>query len=140
MNIPSLPLESLPVEIRMLAWAIVLGIVQLLLAASASTAQRGGKWNVSARDGTAPPLSGVAARLDRALRNFLETFGFFAAAALAVVLSQRGDAQSALGAHLYFWSRLLYVPLYAAGVPVVRSLVWTVSMVGIALVLWPLFG
>jgi len=133
-------LESLPVEIRMLAWAVVLGIVQLLAAAGASTAQRGGKWNVGARDGTPPPLTGVAARLDRAWRNFLETFAFFAAAALAVVLSQRGDAQSALGAQLYFWSRLVYVPLYALGVPVVRSLVWTVSMVGIALVLWPLFG
>ena len=132
--------ESMPVEITLLAWATALGIVQLLLAASASTAQRGGKWNVSARDGTPPPLTGVAARLDRAFRNFLDSFAFFAAAVLAVVVSGQADAHSALGAQLYFWARLVYVPLYAAGVPVVRSLVWTVSLVGIVLVLWPLFS
>lgn len=131
---------SLPVELRMLAWTIVLGLVQLLVAAGAATAQRGGKWNVGPRDGSPPPLAGVAGRLDRALRNLLETFAFFAAAVLAVVAAQRTDAHSALGVQLYFWARVLYVPLYAAGVPVVRSLVWSVSMVGIVLVLWPLFA
>ncbi|HYG05836.1 MAG TPA: MAPEG family protein [Stenotrophomonas sp.] len=126
------------IEMRMLAWAIVLGFVQLLLAAGAMTAQRGAKWNASARDGTPPPLVGVAGRLDRAFRNFLETFAFFAAAVLAVVLAQRTDAHTALGAQVYFWARVLYIPLYAAGIPYVRSLVWTISMIGIVLVLWPL--
>lgn len=128
------------IEIRMLGWAIVLGFLQLLLAAATMTAQRGGKWNASARDGTPPPLTGIAGRLDRAFRNFLETFAFFAAAVVAVVLVQRQDAHTALGAQLYFWARVVYVPLYAAGIPYVRSLVWAVAMVGVVLVLWPLLG
>lgn len=128
------------IEIRMLAWAVVLGIVQLLLASTTMTAQRGTRWNASARDGTPAPLTGVAARLERALHNFLETFAFFAAAALAVVLTQRADAHTALGAQLYFWARVVYVPLYAAGIPYVRSLVWLVSMAGIVMVLWPLLA
>ena len=126
------------IEMRMLAWSIVLGFVQLLLAATTMTMQRGSKWNASARDGTPPPLVGVAGRLDRAFRNFLETFPFFAAAVLAVVWAQRLDGYTALGAQLYFWARVVYIPLYAAGIPYVRSLVWAIAMIGVVLVLWPL--
>jgi len=126
------------IELRMLAWAVVLGIVQLLLASATMTMQRGTKWNASARDGSPAPLTGVAARLDRAFRNFMETFAFFAAAVLAVAWAQRLDSHTALGAQLYFWARVVYIPLYAAGIPYVRSLVWLVSMAGIVMVLWPL--
>lgn len=128
----------MPTEIQMLAWAMVLGIVQLLLAAVAMTRQRGLKWNASARDGQPAPLTGVAARLDRAMRNFLETFPFFAAAALAVAVTDSTSAASVLGAQLYFWARLVYVPLYAFGVPYLRSLVWAVSLWGILQMLWAL--
>ena len=39
------------------------------------------------------------------------------------------------GAQLYFWARVLYVPLYAVGLPLVRSLVWNVATLGIILLL-----
>ena len=112
------------IEIQMLGWAIVLGLVQVMIAAGAVTRERGLAWNASARDGVPPPPGPLAARLQRAQANFLETFPFFAAAALAV--------------QLYFWARLVYVPLYAAGIPYVRSLVWVVSLLGIVLLLWRL--
>lgn len=131
--------ESLPIEIRMLAWTVVLGLIHLFAAAALMTRQRGMQWNASARDGAPTPLTGVAGRLERAQRNFLETFPFFAAAALAVVLTGRGDAMTALGAQLYFWARVAYVPLYAAGIPYVRSLVWVASVAGLLLVLIGLF-
>lgn len=125
-------------ELQMLAWSIVLGIAQLLLADAFMTAQRGLSWNVGARDGVAEPLTGVAARVDRAWRNFLETFPFFAAAVLAVSLSGRGNDATALGAQVYFWARVLYVPAYAAGIPYLRSLIWAVSLWGVLQMLWAL--
>lgn len=131
--------NRMSIETTMLVWAIVLGLVQIGLAATLSTQQRGLGWNVGARDGTPAPLTGVAGRLDRAAKNFLETFPFFAAAVLAVMFTQRGDAQSALGAQMYFWARLVYVPLYAAGIPYLRTLVWVVSLAGLLMVLKPLF-
>ncbi|HVK50377.1 MAG TPA: MAPEG family protein [Pseudoxanthomonas sp.] len=130
----------MPLELKMLAWAVVLGLLQLILAATFSTAQRGARWNASARDGEVRPLQGVAARLDRAWRNFMETFPFFAALALAVVVSERANADTALGAQLYLWSRVVYVPIYAAGIPYLRTLVWVVSMVGLLQMLWGLLG
>ncbi|QQP99973.1 MAPEG family protein [Lysobacter enzymogenes] len=125
-------------ELQMLAWAVALGIVHLLVAAAFMTAQRGVRWNASARDGTPPPLTGTAARIDRAWRNYLETFPLFAALALAVVVAGRGNDHTALAAQLYFWARLAYVPVYAAGIPYLRSAVWAVSLWGILQLLWAL--
>ncbi len=85
-----------------------------------------------------PPPGPLAGRLQRAQSNFMETFPFFAAAVLAVVLTQRQDGMTAVAVQLYFWARLIYLPLYAAGVPYVRSLVWLVSLLGIVMLLWAL--
>lgn len=126
-------------ELQMLAWAIVLGLVHLMLDAGMKTSERGLAWNASARDGDARPLGPVAGRINRSWSNFLETFPMFAAAVLAVVLAERTGEGTALGAQLYFWARLAYIPAYAAGIPYVRSLIWAVSLAGIVLVLSGLF-
>ena len=66
-------------ELNMLALSIVLGLVQIVLASHTASLQRGYPWTASSRDEAAPPLTGVAGRLERALDNFAETFPLFAA-------------------------------------------------------------
>jgi uncharacterized MAPEG superfamily protein len=122
-------------DLAMLVASCVLCLVQIVIASHASSLQRGYRWTASARDTEMPPLTGIAGRLERASRNFLETFPVFVAAVLLVHLLGRQGVLSAWGAVLYFISRLIYLPLYAAGVPIVRSLVWNVAFVGIVLVL-----
>lgn len=129
----------MPVELKMLGWSIVLGLVYLVFATTLSLMQRGMTWNASNREETVP-LSGLAARADRASRNFLETFAFFAAAVLVVVVGQHTNGQTALGAQLYFWARVVYLPVYAIGIPYLRTLVWAASVVGLVMVLSGLFG
>lgn len=119
------------IELTVLAWTLVLGLLQIGVAAAAMTHQRGLGWNVSARDGQAAALTGVAARLDRASKNFLETFPFFVAAVLAVVVAQKTSADTALGVQLYFWARVAYVPIYAAGIPYLRTAVYGVAIWGL---------
>lgn len=119
------------IELEMLAWSILLGLAHVLIGATLSTQQRGLKWNASARDGMAAPLTGIAARVDRATRNFLETFVFFAAAVLAVVVAQKTSSWTALGAQVYFWARLVYLPVYTAGIPYLRTLAWAVGLYGL---------
>lgn len=123
----------------MLALSVVLGIVQIVVASHAASLQRGYRWTAGPRDGEVEPLRGVAGRLDRALRNFLETFPLFAAAVLAAHVSDAHGALTEWGARLYFWARVAYVPLYAAGIPLIRSLVWNVATVGILLLVAALF-
>jgi uncharacterized MAPEG superfamily protein len=127
------------VELTMLGWSVLLGFVYVFLAALLGTHQRGLKWNASNRDGEPQPLTGFAARAARANQNFLETFGFFAAAVLAVVVAQHTTPHTALGAKIYFWARLAYLPIYVIGIPYVRTAVWALSFWGILQVLEALF-
>ena len=76
----------------------------------------------------------MAGRLDRALRNFVETFALFAAVVLVAYVTDTHNALTEWGARLYFWGRVAYVLLYAAGVPLIRSLVWNVATIGIVLI------
>jgi uncharacterized MAPEG superfamily protein len=127
-------------ELVLLALSIVLGFVHIVLASHGASWQRGYRWTASARDESVPPLEGIAGRLARASQNFLETFPFFAAAILAAHASGREGALTLWGAHLYVWARLVYLPLYAFGVPLVRSLVWNVAALGIFLIVAALLG
>jgi uncharacterized MAPEG superfamily protein len=122
-------------EIQMLGWSVALGLIYVFVAAGIVTSQRGLKWNAGNRDGEAKPLSELAARAARASGNFLETFGFFAALVLALAVTQQSTPHTVLGAELYFWARLVYLPVYLIGIPYLRSLVWTVSLCGILLLL-----
>ena len=123
------------IEIQMLCWSAVLGLVQLVIATSLALKDQGPVYNVSPRDAAPPPVSLVTGRLQRAFQNFRETFVYFAVAVLVVTLLNKTNAHTALGAQLYFWARLVYVPVYAAGLPVARTAIWTASIVGLVMVL-----
>ncbi|MDE3114244.1 MAG: MAPEG family protein [Pseudomonadota bacterium] len=122
-------------ELAMLAAACLLCLLQIVIASHAASLQRGYRWTASSRDAEVPALTGVAGRLERALRNFLETFPVFVAAVLLVHVLGRESALSEWGAGLYVSARLVYLLLYAAGVPLIRSLIWNVAFVGIILLL-----
>jgi uncharacterized MAPEG superfamily protein len=126
------------VELKMLGWSVVLGLVYVMVAATLMTQQRGLKWNASARDGETKPLTGVAARASRASWNFLETFPFFAALVLAIVVAQKNTPHTELGTELYFWARVAYLPIYLLGIPYLRTLVWALSLIGMLHLLPPL--
>lgn len=122
-------------ELTILAWTLVLALVQILLTAQLRTQETGLKYNMSARDGQAPPPRPVTARLQRAQANLFETLPLFAAAVLiAHVAGLEGDL-TLWGCWLYLLARIVYLPLYAFGVPMLRSLVWAVSLVGLVMVI-----
>ena len=123
------------IEIQILCWAAGLGLAQLVIATTLATKDQGLAYNMSARDTPAPPVSPLSARMLRAFGNFRETFVYFAVAVLVVTALGKTSANSALGAQIYFWARLIYVPVYAAGIPVVRTLIWATSIVGLVMVL-----
>lgn len=127
------------IDLTMLAATLVLAFVQILLFDFARTAQYGLKWNVGPRDAATPPLSPFAGRLQRAQNNLFETLPLFVGAVLVAHVAGKADAQTSLGAQVYFWGRVAYVPLYAFGVTGLRSLVWIVSVAGLGMIVARLF-
>jgi uncharacterized MAPEG superfamily protein len=127
------------VEFIFLALTLALALVQIGAAGMARTAELGAKWNAGPRDEPAPPPGPLAGRLNRAQANLLETLPLFAAAVLMAEVADQTGVLTLWGSGLYFFGRLVYVPLYALGVPYVRSLVWLVATGGLVMVIVSLF-
>ncbi len=121
-------------ELTLLAWAVVLGLAHAVATGQFATMQNGLAYNMGPRD-EGKTLTGIGARVQRAFANYMQTFPFFAAAVLIAHVAGRHSWLTVTGAHLYFWARLVYVPLYAAGIPVVRTVAFLVATLGIVLVL-----
>lgn len=122
-------------EYQMLIWSVILGLAMLVIHVLAAIKARGMIWAFSPRDSVEAPLPGTAGRLDRAFYNFLETFPFFAAAVLLAGTLGIHSSLTVWGASLYFWARVAYLPIYALGLPMVRTGIWGVSVAGIVMIL-----
>ena len=129
------------IEFTMLGLTIALALVNIFWAGNVRTKQYGTEWNMGARDEAMPPLNPLAGRLLRAQANLFETLPLFVAALLGAAALDRLGWKTEVGATLYFVGRLIYLPLYAAGVPKIRTLIWAVALVGLVLCWWALmFG
>ena len=127
-------------EMQILFCAILLGIIQLFLAVITGVQSAGLAWAAGPRDEARANPGKIAGRLERAFENFLETFPLFAAAVLLAHALDKSTHASVIGAQIYIWARVLYVPAYVIAMPFVRTLIWTASLIGILIVLavlWP---
>ncbi len=123
-------------DTTILVLAAILTWLMLITASALRTRvlQKGGaKRAVGPRDDLGEP-SVIGARADRAARNMLENFVLFVALIVAVHFTGKVNAQVQLGANIFFWSRLAYWPAYLVHMPWVRSVVWIVSIVGLAMI------
>jgi len=118
-------------EITVLGLSGLLLLVHVFVAAHYKTRQYGVDWNMGARDEELPPLNDFAGRLERARGNFLETLPLAIIALGGVVVAEKATALTALAAWVWLGSRAIYLPLYWAGVPKVRTLVWGAGLVAL---------
>jgi uncharacterized MAPEG superfamily protein len=130
----------MPIELKIAALGALLLFIHIFVAIRFKTGQYGRTWNVGARDEALPAPNAMTGRAARAQANFQETFPIAIVALLGVVAAGRTSEWTALGGWIWLGARVVYLPLYLAGVPVVRTIVWTVSMVGLGIVIWPLLA
>lgn len=130
----------MPVEIRIAAYGALLLFVHIFVATRYKTAQYGRAWNVGARDEDLPPADVMTGRTARAQANYAETFPIAIVALLGVVVAERTNQYTAIGGWLWLGARIAYLPLYMSGVKVVRTLAYTLSIVGLAMVIWRLLA
>ncbi len=120
-------------DLHLLVWAIALTLVQTVIAAVGALLQVGLPTLAGNRDAM-PVITGWAGRAVRAQRNMLENLVLFAGLVLVAAATNHANASTALGAQLFFWARLVYVGVYIAGIPWVRTGVFAVSVVGLVLI------
>ncbi|MCV9966069.1 MAPEG family protein [Pararhizobium sp. BT-229] len=119
--------------IALLAWSVVLLVFHVSLQGVMSTLELGSAWNAGPRDVERKPSGKLAGRSARASANFQETYPAFIGLALALEIAGDPTGWGLAGAWAWIVFRIVYIPLYLAGVPYVRSLVWLGSLAGLLL-------
>jgi len=122
--------------VQALIWSAVLTLVMALVASAlrAKVWEPGGVAAAFGNREDLPPAIGMAGRAERATRNQLEAMAMFLALVLAASIAGKA-AQAAYGATIFFWARLVYWPVYLAGIVYLRTLVWFVSLYGLFLII-----
>ena len=125
-------------ELTYLFYAVILLVAHIIVQATFSDLSKGLGWALGPQD-EPRDQSPIASRVQRALRNYLETFPAFAALAIMMTITEQATDLSALGAAIYFWARVAYIPCFASGIPLIRSVAWFTAMGGLVLMMIPFF-
>lgn len=124
----------MPVELKILGYAGLLQFLQFIIMAIPVNLQLGVAYTGGNRD-EQQQATGVPGRLKRALDNHFEGLILFMIAVLLVVLGEAGNSLTERCAWVYLWARILYVPAYASGIFLVRSLIWSVGFIATMIML-----
>ena len=118
-----------------LVYATILTFVAILLGAFLRNREwtaEGLKAGLGNRDDL-PEETPLGGRAQRAAQNSIEALVLFTP--LALVANAQGPAPEALlGAQVFFFARLAYLPVYLMGIIYLRSLIWAVGVFGLALI------
>ncbi len=117
--------------VMLVAWSVVLLAVHIGLQSIPATLELGSAWNAGPRDEQKKPSGVFAGRADRAFANFRETYPAFIGLALSLAIVGDLTGWGLTGAWMWLVCRIVYIPLYLAGIPYVRSLVWLGSLAGL---------
>ena len=123
--------------LQLVAYMTVLTWVSIMAAAFLRNREwtlDGMKIGLSNRDQLPEPTP-LGGRAVRAAANTVENFVLFLALALTAHAAGMGE-EATDGAQVFFWARLVYLPVYWAGITYVRSLVWGIGIAGLAMMLF----
>ena len=127
--------------LHVVVWTTVLTFVSIMAAAILRNREwtlEGMRIGLSNRDAM-PEATPHGARAVRAAENTKENFLLFLAVAL-VAYAAGADERALLGAQVFFWARVVYLPVYWAGITYLRSLVWAIGIAGLAMMLKATLG
>ncbi len=129
------------VDLTMLTYSVALYLVMVLLPPVLRSKgwTPGGVQALAGNRDALPEASAMAGRAQRASVNMLEAMIMFAPLVLTARAAAIPDAQTALGAQIFFFARVAYLPIYVIGIPYLRTLVWMVGLVGMGMIASALF-
>jgi uncharacterized MAPEG superfamily protein len=117
-------------ELAVINWALIVAASLIKAKAWKPSGMRTAMGN---RD-DAEDCTGFPARTDRAARNMLENMVLFTALVVAASAGGVSSPDVELGARIFFWARVVYIPVYMVGIPVARTAVWAISIIGMGMI------
>ncbi len=124
-------------ELICLELSVIWWVVHVLCQAVTARGEFGDAYLFSPRDANVTAKGLVCGRATRALRNYVENLVPFVALDLALIVTQHAGG---LGATLWIIGRVIYLPIYLAGIPYIRTAAWLLSIVGLLMMLGRLMG
>ena len=124
-------------DLKYLLFSVILTFVQVVIAAALANQVVGLPTLAGNREGLGE-LPGMAGRAKRAHLNMVENLVLFAALVLVAAVGGKANAMTAMGAMIFFWARLGYAVVYLIGIPWLRTVLWFVSVIGMAIIAWQL--
>lgn len=67
--------------------------------------------------------------------NMLENLAIFTALVAALHFAGKASTQAQRGANIFLWARVAYWPVYVTGITYLRTAIWFVSTIGLAMML-----
>ncbi len=113
-------------ELNILALYGLYTCVILILKVTGATGQLGMGYLLSSRD-EARTLTGITARLDRALTNSVTAMALFAPAILILHAKGAFGDSTLTAARAFLIARIFYVPAYGMGITGIRTLLWLIG-------------
>lgn len=122
------------VELLMLVYSAVLFLVVILMQAGLAISQNGLMTQAGSRDNLPEPTV-LRKRMQRLTGNIQENLVMFAIVVLVAHAAGVSNDTTALGATIFFYARVAHAIVYAFGWPMIRPLLYFVSLYGLVVIL-----
>lgn len=126
-------MNGISVELEMLLFSAILFVVQTLISAVSNTLRNGIGWGLGNRDEETTE-GAWEGRAKRAYKNMGESLLPFTCVVLIVQTAGLSGELSALGATVFFYSRISHAIFYLAGIRFLRTLAYFGGLVGMGMI------
>jgi len=126
------------IELTMLFWSTLLTFILILIPAAEAIHRNGAAAQAGPRDDLPEPPT-FNKRATRLSKNMQENMILFAALVLTAHAAGVSTENTALGAQIFFYARLLHAPIYLMGIDKIRPVMWFAGVIGMGMLAAALF-
>jgi uncharacterized MAPEG superfamily protein len=125
-------------ELTYLTWSVVIVLGYLVVQVLEQIARNGLVVALTYQTDKEKPIGVLMQRFNASFSNFLVSYPAFISLVVIIALTNSSSDLTALGAAIWFWARIAHIPAHVSGLPVIRTLVWAISIAGLVMMLYPL--
>jgi uncharacterized MAPEG superfamily protein len=127
-------------ELTYLTWSVVIVLGYLVVQVLEQIARNGLVVALTYQTDKEKPIGVLMQRFNASFSNFLVSYPAFISLVVIIALTNSSSDLTALGAAIWFWARIAHIPAHVSGLPVIRTLVWAISIAGLVMMLHSLIA